>query len=294
MKGNPMKRNVLITGTSSGFGKLIAQSLIKSGHGVVGSMREPEARNKAHAEELKALGAQVVSIDVTNDQSVEQGTKQAIEHMGKIDTVVNNAGIGVLGLQEMFTSDDWRRLFEVNVFGVQRVNRALLPYMRENKDGLLIQISSLLGRFCIPFFGPYNASKFAVEALAENYRIELANFGIDSVIVEPGAFGTDFGARLMHPSDNTRAESYGEFTNAPAAQMEAFGPHLEGENAPDPQWVADAVLKLVETPKGERPFRTVVDGLGMGEAIEKYNQAAEETTQSILSAFGMSDLLELK
>jgi NAD(P)-dependent dehydrogenase (short-subunit alcohol dehydrogenase family) len=289
-----MAKKVLITGTSSGFGKLIAQTLLKNAHTVVASMRDPEGRNAEAAEELRTAGAKIVEIDVTDDASVDQGVAQAIEVAGGLDVVVNNAGIGVLGLQEAFSPADWKRLFDINVIGVQRMNRAALPTLRAQNSGLLIQISSALGRFVLPFMGPYNASKWAVEALADNYRVELSGFGVDSVIVEPGAYPTDFSARLLQPSDSDRLESLGEYANAAGQMMEGFAEQFAGDNAPKPQAVADAVAKLIDTPAGERPFRTVVDQLGMGEAIEPYNQQAEAVTAGIYEAFGMSDMLELK
>ena len=289
-----MTKKVLITGTSSGFGRLIAETLLKQGHTVVASMRDPQGRNSGPAGELRSAGARIVDLDVTDDASAERGVAEAIELAGGLDVVVNNAGIGVLGFQETFAPKDWQRLFDVNVFGVQRVNRAALPTLREQGSGLLIQISSLLGRMVLPFMGPYNASKYAVEALADNYRVELSGFGIDSVIVEPGAYPTEFSSSLLQPSDGARLASLGELANAPGQMMEGFGEHFQGDNAPKPQAVADAVAKLIATPAGERPFRTVVDNLGMGDAIEPYNQQAEAVTGAIYEAFGMAGMLELK
>lgn len=289
-----MGKKVLITGTSSGFGRLIAASLLSEGHTVVASMRGVDGKNSGAAEELRSAGAIVVGIDVSDDASVERGVGEALEAAGGIDVVVNNAGVGVLGLQETFSADDWRRLFEVNVFGVQRVNRAVLPAMREQGSGLLIQISSLLGRFVLPFLGPYNASKYAVEALAENYRVELSPYGIESVVIEPGGYGTGFGDNSMPPSDSERVEALGEYANAPMQMMESFGELLVGDNAPDPQWIADAVVNLIAMPRGERPFRTVIDGLGMGDPIAQLNQASEQVTGGIYEHMGMSDLLKVQ
>jgi NAD(P)-dependent dehydrogenase (short-subunit alcohol dehydrogenase family) len=288
-----MSQKILITGSSSGFGKLIAITLLKNGHTVVASMRSADTKNKAAADELKAAGAHIVEIDVTDDNSVSRGVEQAIKLAGGLDVVVNNAGVGVLGFQEMFTPDDWKKLFEINVFGVQRVNRAAIPTMREQSAGLLIHISSLLGRMILPFLGPYNSSKFALEALSDNYRVELSKFGIESVIVEPGGFGTGFDRNLMTPSDTGRESGYGEFAGAPAGLMEGFAKNFEGEGAPDPQWVADAVAKLVDIPKGHRPVRTVVDGLGMGDPIVGYNQALDEITAGVFNAFGLGEMLKV-
>ncbi|MFN0064284.1 MAG: SDR family NAD(P)-dependent oxidoreductase [Myxococcaceae bacterium] len=155
--------NVLITGATGGFGKLTVEELIKAGHKVVGTARDAGGRNRAAADSLKALGAHVVEMDVTQDASVETGVTAALSRLGNVDVVINNAGVGVLGFQESFTADDWRQIFEVNVFGVQRVSRMILPHFKERKQGLFINISSLLGRMVVPFYGPYSASKFALE-----------------------------------------------------------------------------------------------------------------------------------
>jgi NAD(P)-dependent dehydrogenase (short-subunit alcohol dehydrogenase family) len=208
--------------------------------------------------------------------------------------VVNNAGVGVIGFQETFTPDDWKKLFDINVFGVQRVNRAVLPQMRLRRSGLLIHISSLLGRVVIPYYGPYNASKFALEALADNYKIELSGFGIESVIVEPGGYGTAFADNLMRPSDSNGIKTYGDLAPMPEMMLKAFEKNFEGPNAPDPQWVADAVAEIVKKPRGQRPFRTVVDRLGMGTAVIPYNKSADELQKGMFTAFGMADSLKLK
>lgn len=285
---------VLVTGSSSGFGKLIVETLLKNGHAVAASMRDAGGRNKAHADALAKLGAKTVELDVASCKSVDAGVKNAVAALGGLDAVVNNAGIGVLGIQETFTVEDFRKLFEVNLFGVQRVNRAALPHLREQGEGVLLHVSSLLGRMTIPFYGPYNASKWALEALAENYRIELSGFGIDSVIVEPGGYPTDFHGRMLQPSDRERVESYGEFAKVPEQSFKAFQSALAQNKEQKSQDVADAVLKVLETPAGKRPFRTVVDKMGMGTIIEPYNQAAEKVTRGIFQAFGMDDALKLK
>ena len=217
-----MSQKILITGASGGFGKLTAKTLLEQGHSVAASMRNAEGRNKEHADELSAAGATIVEIDVTDTNSVNEGVQKAIDALGGLDVVINNAGVGVLGLQEQFTPEDWQRLFDINVFGVQRINRAALPLLRKQGSGLLVQVSSLLGRMTMPFYGPYNASKWAVEALAENYRTELSGFGVDSVIIEPGGYPTTFFNSLITPSDHSQDESYGELLYAPKALFENF------------------------------------------------------------------------
>ena len=289
-----MAKKILITGANGGFGKLTTQALLAGRHTVVASMRDIDGRNKPVAEELSSAGAHVVEINVTDDDSVITGVQQATELAGGMDVLVNNAGIGVMGLQEAFTAADWQRLFDINVFGVQRMNRAVLPYFRKQGAGLLLHVSSLLGRMTIPFYGPYNASKWALEALAENYRTELSAFGVDSCLVEPGGFPTSFIDRLMKPADVSRQAEYGEMADAPAAALANFEQALAANPQQDPQLVADVIVKLVEMPPGQRPFRTVVDKLGMGDPIEGYHNHLAEVTTGIYTAFGMADMLQLK
>ncbi len=289
-----MSKKVLITGASGGFGSLAVKSLLRAGHDVAASMRGPNAKNKAIAEELSGLGAHIVEIDVTDDESVQQGVGKAIEVLGGLDVVVNNAGVGVLGIQEQYTIDDFKRLFDINVFGVQRVNRAALPYFRKQGSGLLLHISSILGRMTLPFYGPYNASKWALEALAENYRLELSSFGVDSCIIEPGGYATSFMDSLIFPSDEERGQEYGEMVNAPKQLFDNFEGALASNPAQDPQLVADAIVSVIETPAGQRPMRTVVDKMGMGTHIEPYNAQLDAIHQGVFNAFGMGDMLTLK
>lgn len=285
---------ILITGANGGFGRLTVISLLKAGHAVAATMREIDGRNRSASEELTKLGACVVEIDVSSDESVLEGVDQALRQLGVVDVVVNNAGTGVVGLQECFTPDDWRKLFEVNVFGVQRINRAIIPHMKKRKQGLLITISSLLGRIAVPFYGPYQASKWAVEALAENYRVELSQLGIDSCIVEPGGYPTSFINNLMRPGDPSRSATYAEMKLEPEAFLKGFEQALAANPAQNPQDVANAIVELVGLPCGQRPFRTVVDKMGMGDHVAKYNESLDKVTNGIYSAFGIDYLLKLK
>jgi len=285
---------IIVTGASGGFGKLTVEALLKRGHKVAAAMRDTQGKNRAAAAECAALGAAVTELDVTRDASVEQGAAQAIKELGGLDAVVNYAGLGVLGVQETFTSEDWKRLFDVNVFGMQRVNRAVLPHLRSQGAGLLVQVSSLLGRIAMPFYGPYNASKWAVEAMSENYRVELSGTGVDVVIVEPGGYPTTFVVNLMRPSDRARAASLGELGKMPEGMLRGFEQAMAANPAQNPQNVADAVVKLIETPAGQRPFRTIVDKMGMGEAIGPYNDQLEKISDGLYTAFGIGQMRKLK
>ncbi len=287
------KQRILITGASSGFGLLTVHTLLSQGHQVVASMRDTAGRNKDLAKELSARGAEVVEIDVTNNDSVNQGVAAAIEALGGLDVLINNAGVGVLGLQEAFTMEDFQRVFEINVFGVQRMSRAVLPYFRKQKSGLLVQVSSILGRITIPFYGPYNATKWAVEALSENYRTELSSWGVDVAIVEPGGFPTHFMDRLIRPGDLERVESYGSMANAADIAFANFEQALAANPQQNPQLVADTIASVIDTPAGQRAFRTPVDTLGMGEHLLAYNEHLANVTEGIYTAFGNEDMLIL-
>jgi NAD(P)-dependent dehydrogenase (short-subunit alcohol dehydrogenase family) len=292
-------RTVLITGSNSGFGRLTAETLAAKGHTVFASMREVSGKN---AEQARALGAwaeaknvrlHVIELDVTDDASVTRAVQQAIAIAGRIDAVVNNAAAGAFGLVESYAPAQMRDLFEVNVFGAQRVNRAVLPHMRERKSGLLVHISSGLGRLALPVTGVYSMTKWAIEVMAETYRYELAAVGVDSVIVQPGAFPTEFGGKAMTPGDPERAEGYGPSADLPQRLMAGFGAMFAAPNPPQPQEVADAIASLIEMPAGTRPLRTVVDRMtGRGPAA--INEVASNVMAGVLQMMGMGVLLGLK
>ena len=286
-----MSKNILITGASGEFGKLTVRALLKNGHKIVASMRDIKGKNKNIAQQLAKEGAYIVEIDVTDDSSVESGIDLAIKYVGRLDVVINNAGIGAYGIQELFTPEDLKKLFEVNVFGVQRINRAVLPHIRNNNTGLLIYISSLIGRMTLPFWGAYGATKYALEAIAEGYRVELSGLGIDSCIIEPGPFPTTFFHDINRPSDLKRENSYDKLSKIAKESFIDFGKTLSSIEEQKPKNIADAIIKLVDTPSGERSFRTVVDNVGMGEHISSYNDKLEEITFNIYKNFGIDNML---
>lgn len=294
------KKVVLVTGSSSGFGELSVKSLAKKNHIVYASMRGVNGKNAEKAKELTDWASEndcilkIVELDVTKDESVNSAIKEIIDQHRTIDVVVNNAGVGVLGWQEHFTPDDMKKLFDVNVFGIQRVNRAVLPHMRKNNSGLLVQVTSILGRIVMPHYGPYNASKWAVEALSESYRVELSGFGIDVCTVEPGGYATAFIDKLMRPSDHKRKADYGELADLPEQSVKGFEEALASNPDQKPQDVADAITALVDTPAGKRAFRTVVDNIGMAPPVKEYNDHLEQVMTALFTNFGMADMLKLK
>jgi NAD(P)-dependent dehydrogenase (short-subunit alcohol dehydrogenase family) len=256
-------------------------------------MRDIAGRNAAVAAEFRAMGVDVVEIDVTDTDSVNAGVVKAMQVLGHVDALINNAGVGAHGLQENFSAEDFRRLFEINVFGVQRMIRAVLPDLRSRGEGLILNVSSLLGRVALPFYGPYNASKWALEAISENYRAELSAFGIDVAIVEPGGFPTRFINNLMQPTSRDRDPSYGEMAGAPKASLEGFEGFLAANPQQNPQLVADAVVDVIGTAPGTRPFRTEVDRVGMAEPLKGYNDHLAQITTGLFANLGLADMLTL-
>jgi NADP-dependent 3-hydroxy acid dehydrogenase YdfG len=195
---------------------------------------------------------------------------------------------------QVLVRQECKKLYEVNVFGVQRMNRAVVPFFRNQKSGLIIYTSSLLGRIALPFYGLYQTTKWALEALAENYRVELSTFGIENCIVEPGGYPTTFAENLMSPSDTSQAANYGDFIHAPQKMGENFGNVLVNNPQQDPQRVADAFAELIDKPFGEKPFRTTVDFIGMGDHVENYNEHLSQVTTGLYTNFGIADMLSVK
>jgi NAD(P)-dependent dehydrogenase (short-subunit alcohol dehydrogenase family) len=285
---------VIVTGASSGFGKLTVLELARRGHAVVATMRDIEGRNAGVRSELleaakaEGHGLQVLEMDVADEASVNSAIDQVVMRHKKIDALINNAGLMPVGITEAYTVADVERLFAANFFGAVRADRAVLPHMRAAGSGLLVHVTSLMGRVVFPFFGTYSASKFALEALAEAYRYELRGFGIDSVIVEPGPFPSNLISSSPEPSDQAVLASYGEVAAIPG-QIKANDGHDEA-NPPRPQRVADAIVQLVEATE-RRPLRTVVMPEGMDFGIQRLNDAVSPIQNDLLTSLGMSSMI---
>ena len=288
-----MKQKILVTGASGAFGSLACKLLIENGHTLVGTMRSTAGKNDAIASELSEAGVHIVEMDVTNEESVNSAVKKSIELLGGLDTVFNNAGVGANGILEAFTADEIRQMFDVNVFGVQRLMRAVLPYFRQQGKGTIVHTSSCIGRVTTPFLAAYSASKYALESLVEGYRAELSGFGIESCIMEPGGMPTEFMDVMLKPKDEERAAQYGEMAYAPEASLKGYVEYINTIPIQRPERVAEALVDLLNQPFGEKPFRTVVDFSGLKEPIEAYNTALEQTTKGIYSANGVANMLEL-
>src|SRR5260221_5247742 len=195
-----MSKTILITGASSGFGRDTAETLFRAGHTVYASMRGTQGKNREAAEALRKLGIMTVELDVSDDASVEAGVKRVLVEAGKIDVLVNNAGIMSAGVTEAFTAEQAKVIFDTNVIGLLRVTRAVLPSMRQKRDGLIINIGSILGRVTFPFLGIYGASKMAVEALTDSLRYEVSQLGVEVVEVQPSGYQTNLFASVQTPA----------------------------------------------------------------------------------------------
>lgn len=274
---------VLITGASSGFGRLTAETLAHRGHRVFATMRDRSDRNASAAAELNGLELpegneiSVLDLDVNDQASVDSAVTAVFDAAGQIDVLVNNAGMLCRGMLESVTVDQAREQFETNVFGPLRLNRAVLPYMRRQQRGLIVHISSSLGRIVLPYSGVYAASKFALEAIAEAYCYELAGSGIESVIIEPGTFPTDLERKAIHAQDGGEAGA-GSMRPQPSFSRRA-----------NPQKVADAIAMLVEMPAGQRPLRTTVGS--DARRLDPLNEFTAELQKRMFSVLGLADML---
>ncbi len=286
-----MKKIVLVTGTNSGFGYLTAKSCAANGYTVYATMRDINGRNANKAKELSGIeNINVVELDVTNGTQVTEVVNSIVAKEQRIDVVVNNAGYFGGGLAEAYSESDFENMFDVNVKGTWRVIKAALPHMRAQGEGLIINTSSGLGRFSAPFMTVYNSTKFAVEGLTEGLHYEVRPLGVDVVLIQPGAFPTEIFGKSVYGSDAaTVAPGYGALANVPAQIGQGMGQMFETMK-PDPQMIPDAILKLIATPKGHRPIRTVVDGM-TGQFIESANAKVKEEYVNFLTAFGMKDML---
>jgi NADP-dependent 3-hydroxy acid dehydrogenase YdfG len=280
-------KTILITGASTGFGRDSAETLARAGHRVIATMRDIEGRNRLHAQALRQQSIDVIELDVTDDTSVNSAVEALLASGRPIDVLINNAGIAAAGVTEAFTSDQATLLFNTNVVGVLRMTRAVLPAMRRQKQGLVINVGSILGRVTFPFFGIYGASKFAVEALSDSLRYELAPSGVDVALVQPSAYPTPMYANTLQPADTARVVEYGPVGEIPSAMFQHFTHMFQADDAPDPHDVAAAIAALVEMPIGTRPARTIV-GAPFGSDV--VNRDVAPVQSAVLKGLGLGQL----
>jgi NAD(P)-dependent dehydrogenase (short-subunit alcohol dehydrogenase family) len=293
------KQIILVTGAGTGIGKLSARSLAEAGHIVYASMRDIAGRNAPRAAELRALAAarglelHPLELDVLSQDSADAAAATIVREQGQLDVVMQNAGHLVVGPTEAFTPEEIVKVFDTNVLGAQRVNRAVLPFLRRQESGLMLWISSTTTKGGFPpFMGPYGAAKAAMDSLAVTLAYEIARFGIETSIVVPGAFtrGTDHFPSAGRPADAATAAAYGRYDGL----MDQIGAKLSAltpEHA-DPQAVADEIVRIVGLPAGQRPMRPVIDFVNDG-AAEVF-EVSERVRIEFAHRIGMADLLEAK
>jgi NAD(P)-dependent dehydrogenase (short-subunit alcohol dehydrogenase family) len=294
-----MGKVVLITGASSGFGRLTAEALARAGHVVYASMRDTAGRNAPVVDQMAALSKtkhvdlRTVELDVQSQDSVDAAIEKVVAGAGRIDVLVHNAGHMVFGPAEAFLPEQYAQQYDVNVVSTQRVNRAVLPHMRTQKQGLVVWISSSSAAGGTPpYLAPYFGAKAAMDAIAVLYARELSRWGIESSIIVPGAFtrGTNHFAHAGHPADQARTDEYdaGPYAGFGNEVQEAFAGIVPPDA--DANLVAEAIVKVVDAPFGKRPFRVHVDptddGASVGFAV------LDRLRAEMLHRVGLSDLLK--
>ena len=278
-----MNKIIFITGTSTGFGKLTTITLSKAGHTVIAGMRGTSSKNAAVAKELAALSnVEVVEIDITSDTSVKEAFEQSLSKHGRIDVLVNNAGVTGYGLLEAYSIEQIRRMFEVNFYGVIRTYQAVLPAMRKAKSGLVINLTTGASGHTLPFMIPYFASKYGVESITEGLQEELAQFNIENVTIQSGVYPTEMnnGSKAGVSADKPEiATAYEPLATEMFNTMVAGMSGKMSEFNMNPQTIADGVLALVNMPDGTRPLRYPLDAIAQGTDVEFINARAEIKTR---------------
>lgn len=233
-----MKRVALVTGASSGIGYDTAIRLVKAGYMVYGAARRIDLLGK-----LAAWGAKGISLDITNQESIKNCVDEIIKAEGRIDLLVNNAGYGLGGSIEDVPLEEAKNQFEVNVFGLAQISRLVLPYMRKQGEGRIINISSMAGRFSSPFLGWYHASKYCVEALSDALRLEVMDFGIKVILIEPGLIQTNWGKIAADNIKKYSGESDYSKNASSAAKFYEENYNPQNKKASDPSIISKTVVK---------------------------------------------------
>jgi NAD(P)-dependent dehydrogenase (short-subunit alcohol dehydrogenase family) len=292
-----MRKIILVTGASRGLGRLASNALARAGHAVYASMRHTTGRNAARVAEVEEFARQngvdlrAIELDVGSQASVNAAIAAIISEHGRLDVVVHNAGRTVYGPAEAFTPEQLAQIYDTNVLSTQRVNRAALPQLRAQGQGLVLWMSSNSARGgAPPFLGPYYASKAAMEALAVSYACELARWGIETSIIVPGSFNNYHYAHSGRPADAVRAEEYADGPTADISEVALKGLAALAPKDADPQAVVDAIVKVVDTPFGERPFRVHFDPSDDGAVI--VNDVADRVRAELLRRIGLADTLK--
>ncbi|WP_027998595.1 oxidoreductase [Sinorhizobium arboris] len=268
-----------ITGASRGFGALITKEALAAGDAVVATARSPKAVTEKIGEHPNLLA---VALDVTNEDQAKEAAALAVQRFGRIDVLANNAGYGLLGAVEEATASEIEALYGTNVFGVLKVTRAVLPHMRRQRSGHILNFSSIGGYFGYPGWGVYGSTKFAVEGLSESLAAEVAPFGIKVTIIEPGFFRTDF---LHDSSLAISPASIPDYVGTPAGDMRDFAAAANRAQPGDPAKLARGILTLANAvnPPLRMPFgsdtvaKIEEQNASVGEELAKWRELAVST-----------------
>ena len=271
-----MNKTVLITGTSSGIGKETAKLFHSNGWNVIATMRNP--MNETELNQLSNV--LVVKLDVLDLESINNAISKGIQKYGSIDVVVNNAGYGAYGPLESFTREKVLRQFNTNVIGLLDVTRAILPYYRKNKQGIIINISSIGGKITFPLGSLYHGTKFAVEGISESLNYEVEQFGCQVKIIEPGMIATDFAGRSF---DFSNDENMHEYQNIVVALMNAL-PAM-AQNASPARIVADVIFEAATDGKNQLRYTAGEDAKMLIANRQQYDDAT--FIGGIKSQFGL-------
>lgn len=293
-----MPKTIVVTGASSGFGAMTVRALADAGHVVYAGIRDLDGRNKPAAEDAAAyarthsVDLRALELDVSDQHSVDTAVAAIVAEVGRLDVVVHNAGHMVLGPTEAFTPEQIISVYDTNVVSTQRLNRAALPHLRAQRDGLVVWVGSTSTRGGTPpYLGPYFAAKAAEDSLAVSYAAELARFGIDTTIIVPGSFttGTNHFAHAGHAEDSEVAASYEALYSGLLDQVAKKLADLAPPEA-DPAEVARAIARVVDTPKGHRPFRVHIDPADDG--AETVNRVGDLVRRDFYRRIALEDLLQ--
>jgi NAD(P)-dependent dehydrogenase (short-subunit alcohol dehydrogenase family) len=243
-------KTIFITGASTGIGRTTVKHFAERGWNVAATMRSPERET----EFISLDNVLVLRLDVEQEDTIHSALAEAVGRFGKIDVLLNNAGYGTMGLIEAATEEQIRRQFEVNVFGLIRMTKAMLPHFRSHQEGMLINVSSMAGRVTFPTMSLYHSSKFAVEGFSESVSYELASQNIQVKLIEPGAIKTDFGGRSMEFFFNDALTDYRPFTAAFRNKLGEM--EKQSSYASPPEIVAETIYQAATD--GTNQFRYVV------------------------------------
>jgi NAD(P)-dependent dehydrogenase (short-subunit alcohol dehydrogenase family) len=288
-------KTVLITGTSSGLGRATAQTLAHKGYTVFATMRDIDGKNAAVASELSQWAASegvnlhVAELDVTDSASVQKAVQQVVDTAGRIDVLINNAGRGIFGLSEAFTDEQYQKLFETNVFGPMRVTQAVLTHMRRQKEGLLVYLSSASTFIPYPFMGVYGASKAALEGMALALNSEVYSMGIDTVIIQAGSYGTEFGKNVETSAREEVWDSYGPVGDAAKGMIAGLPDYFKLDMLSTSESLGEQIAEYIQMPSGQRPLKV---GVGLGtDGFDTLNNAWFSLQQQAIQMAGFGQFL---